>query len=117
MEIKNPKENRLNNWVSLSFKTGVLVSITLVAIGLILIGIFGTKELTPAVPLNQLLQEIVNLNATAIITLGILTLLLTPVVQIVLAIVAFSIAKDNLLLGICATLLCFLIFSLTLALT
>ena len=116
MEGKNLRESRLNNWISLSFKVGVAVSLTLVVIGLVLIGIAGAKNIEPTVPLTQLPQEILKLNAMAIITLGILTLLLTPIVQIVAAMVTFSIDRDKLYLGISITLLCVLAFSLVLAL-
>ena len=116
MENKNLKESRLNNWVSLGFKLCTVVSITLVVIGLILITIVGTKVIEPMVPLNQLPQGILKLNASAIITLGILTLLLTPIFQVVVAIVNLSIDRDKLYLGISIALLCVLIFSLVLAL-
>ena len=116
MENRNPTKSRLDNWVSLSFKVGVAVSLTLVVIGLVLIGIAGAKNIEPTVPLTRLPQEILKLNATAIITLGILTLLLTPIVQIVAAMVTFSIDRDKLYLGISITLLCVLAFSLVLAL-
>jgi len=116
MENKNLKESRLNNWVSLGFKLCTVVSITLVVIGLILITIVGTKVIEPMAPLNQLPQGILKLNASAIITLGILTLLLTPIFQVVVAIVNLSIDRDKLYLGISIALLCVLIFSLVLAL-
>jgi len=116
MENRNLRESRLDNWVRLSFKVGVAVSLALVVIGLVLIGIAGGKNIEPTVPLTQLPQEILKLNATAIITLGILTLLLTPILQIVAAMVTFAIDRDKLYVGVCMTLLCVLAFSLVLAL-
>jgi uncharacterized membrane protein len=116
MESTNLRKSRLNNWVSLSFKVGVAVSLTLIVIGLVLIGIAGAKVVEPTVPLTQLPQEILKLNATAIITLGILTLLLTPILQIVAAMATFSIHRNKLYLGISITLLSILAFSLMLAL-
>lgn len=116
MEVENLKESRLSNWVSLSFKLGIVVSLTLVVIGLILFSIAGAKEIEPTVPLNQLPRGILELKATAIITLGILTLLLTPILQVVVAIANFSIDRDKLYLGISIIVLCVLVFSLVLAL-
>lgn len=116
MEAENLKESRLSNWVSLSFKLGIVASLTFVVIGLILFSIAGAKEIEPMVPLNQLPQGILELNATATITLGILILLLTPILQVVVAIATFSINRDKLYLGISITVLCVLVFSLVLAL-
>jgi len=116
MENSNPKEDRLNSWVSLGFKLGVMISLALVIVGLILTAIAGAKDNQPVGPLSDLPQELLELNPMAIITLGILVLLLTPIVQVVVALVTFSIDRDRLYLGICITLLCILTLSLTLAL-
>jgi len=116
MRDDNLKYSHLNNWSSLSLKLGVAISLTLVIIGLILIGITGAKGVEPIVPLNQLPQEILALNAIAIITLGILVLLFTPILQIGIAIVTFSRDRDKLYLGISLALLCILASSLLLAL-
>jgi len=116
MRDDNLKHSHLNNWSSLSLKLGVAISLILVIIGLILIGTTGAKGVEPIVPLNQLPQEILALNAIAIITTGILILLLTPILQVVIAIVTFSRDRDKLYLGISLTLLCILASSLLLAL-
>lgn len=116
MKTKNLTEGRLDNRVSLSFRLGVMVSLALVVVGLALVAIAGAKDIEPTPPLSQLLEGILKLDAAAIITLGILTLLLTPVVQVIVALVIFSIDRDKLYLGVCITLLCVLAFSLVLAL-
>lgn len=116
METKKAKENRLDNWVSLGFRLGVAISFALVIIGIILISIAGTTEIEPVVPLNHLPQKILELNAMATITLGILVLLLTPVLQVVVALVFFLVNKNKPYLGIVLALLCVLAFSITLAL-
>jgi len=116
MKTKNLTEGRLDNRVSLSFRLGVMVSLALVVVGLALLAIAGAKGIEPTVPLSQLLEGILNLDAVAIIALGILTLLLTPVLQVIVALVTFSIDRDKLYLGVCITLLCVLAFSLVLAL-
>jgi len=116
MRDDNLKYSHLSKWSSLSLKLGVAISLVLVIIGLILIGITGTKGVEPIVPLNQLPQEILALNAMAIITTGVLILLLTPILQVVIAIVTFSRDRDKLYLGISLALLCILASSLLLAL-
>jgi len=116
MRDDNLKYSHLNNWSSLSLKLGVAISLILVIIGLILIGTTGAKGVEPIVPLNQLPQEILALNAIAIITTGILILLLTPILQVVIAIVTFSKDRDKLYLGISLALPCIVASSLLLAL-
>lgn len=110
------KEKRLDNWVSLSLKLGIAVSLALAAIGLILVSLAGTKEIESIVPLNQLLKGIIELKATAIITAGILILMLTPLMPLLIAIATFSTERNKLYLGISIIVLCFLALSLALAL-
>ena len=117
MEASKLKNGSLNSWVSLGFILSIIIAIALVAIGLILSSIAGTKEIGPMIPLNQLPKEILNLNAPAIISLGILILLLTPILQVVVAIVNLLIERNNLYAAISIALLCVLIFSLVLALS
>ena len=116
MGDKNTKGNRLNNWVSFNFKLGIVVCLTLVVIGIILIVITGVKDTGPVISIDQIPQGILNLDPIAIITLGILTLLITPIMQIVVAAVTFSTDRDKLYLGVSVALLCTLILSFILAL-
>lgn len=110
MENTKFDENRLNNWVSLSFKLGITVSLALVVIGLIiLLSLSGAKGIQPLVRLDQI-------PAAIVISIGILILLLTPLIQVIVAIVLFSIAKNRLFLGISVAVLCFAAVSLALAL-
>jgi len=110
MENLKFDDNRLNNWVSLGFKLGIAVSLALVIIGLIiLLSISGTKDIQPLVRLDQI-------PAAIVISVGILILLLTPIIQVIVAIVFFSIARNRLFIGISIAVLCFAAISLVLAL-
>lgn len=110
MENTKFDESRLNNWVSLGFKLGIAVSLALVVIGLIiLLSLSGAKDIQPLVRLDQI-------PAAIVISVGILILLLTPIIQVIVAIVFFSIAKNRLFLGISVAVLCFAAISLALAL-
>jgi uncharacterized membrane protein len=110
MEYRNLNESRLNNWVSLIFKLGIAVSLALVVIGLIiLLSLSGAKDIQPLVRLEQI-------PAAIVISVGILILLLTPIIQVIVAIVFFSITKNRLFLGISVAVLCFAAISLALAL-
>ena len=110
MENRNLEESRLNNWVSLTLRLGVSVSLALIVIGFIVL--FITSDASDIQPLVRLDQ----IPAAIVISVGILILLLTPIIQIIVAIVLFSIAKDRLFIGISAAVLCFAATSLILAL-
>jgi uncharacterized membrane protein len=110
MENMKSDESRLNNWLSLGFKLGIAVSLALVIIGLIiLLSISGAKNIQPLVRLEQI-------PAAIVISVGILILLLTPIIQVIVAIVLFSKARNKLFIGISVAVLCFAAISLALAL-
>ena len=110
IEDRNLKESHLNNWVSLTLRLGVAVSLTLILIGFItLLIISSAKDIQPLAKLDQIPVAIV-------ISVGILLLLLTPIIQVIVSIVLFSIARDRLFIGISIAVLCFAVISLALAL-
>lgn len=116
VEGKSNKENRLNNWVSLSLKICIWISLGLVIIGIAVAGLDNQKSIETLVPLDQLAQAIIQFNAAAIITLAILILLFTPVLQIMLAMVVLLREKDRIYSGICLLLLCVLAISIIVSL-
>ena len=110
--MENPKfdDSRLNNWVGLGFKLGIAVSLALVIIGLIiLLSLSGAQDIQPLVRLEQI-------PAAIVISVGILILLLTPIIQVVVAIVLFSRARNRLFIGISIAVFCLAAVSLVLAL-
>ncbi|MBM3141737.1 MAG: DUF1634 domain-containing protein [Chloroflexi bacterium] len=110
MENTKFDESRLNNWVSLGFRLGIAVSLALVIIGLIiLLSISGAKNIQPLVRLDQI-------PAAIVISVGILILLLTPIIQVIVAIVLFSMARNRLFLGISIAVFCFAAISLVIVL-
>lgn len=110
MENMKSDESRLNNWLSLGFKLGIAVSLALVIIGLIILfSISGAKNIQPLVRLEQI-------PAAIVISVGILILLLTPIIQVIVAIVLFSKARNKLFIGISVAVFCFAAISLVIAL-
>jgi uncharacterized membrane protein len=110
--VKNTKwdELRLKNWVSLAFRVGIAISLTLVVIGsIILVYISGFKSIQPLVRLDQI-------SAAIVINIGILVLLLVPVVQVILSIIFFSMKRNRLFIGISVAVLCLSAISIVLAL-
>ncbi len=106
----------MDNWASLSLRIGVIVSLALIGIGLVLTSLAETKLVEPAVPPGQLLQSTIELKAAALITNGILALLLTSILPVLIAIVTFLRDRNKLYLGISITVLCILAVSFLLAL-
>jgi uncharacterized membrane protein len=110
MENMKPDESRLNNWLSLGFKLGIAVSLALVIIGLIILfSVSGAKNIQPLVRLEQI-------PAAIVISVGILILLLTPIIQVILAIALFSKARNKLFIGISVAAFCLAAVSLFIAL-
>jgi uncharacterized membrane protein len=103
-------EVQLKNWVSLVFRIGVIISLTLIVIGsIILIYISGFKDMQPLVKLEQI-------PAAIVISIGILVLLLVPLLQVVLSVVFFSINKNRVFIGISLAVFCLAAISLILLL-
>jgi uncharacterized membrane protein len=110
--MKNMKsdESRLNSWLSLGFKLGIAVSLALVIIGLIiLLSISGVNNTQPLVRLEQI-------PAAIVISVGILILILTPIIQVIVAIVLFSKARNKLFIVISVAVFCLAAVSLVIAL-
>ena len=116
MTVNNIKDKLLNRWVSFNLKIGLVLSLSLIIIGLILLMISDYDEAVPALSLNQLTQEILRLNPVAIIMLGIIFLLLTPISQIITAAINFVRIRDKKFCYISLILLLFLLLSFIIAL-
>jgi uncharacterized membrane protein len=100
------EEDRLKNWLSLGFRVGIAVSLTLIAIGfIILIYISGFRNIQPQVRLEQI-------PAAIVISIGVLVLLLVPIMQVILSIVFFSVNRNRLFIIISVAVLCFAAISL-----
>ncbi|MDZ4828666.1 MAG: DUF1634 domain-containing protein [Phycisphaerae bacterium] len=97
-------ERVIAGWLRL----GVFASVTLIAIGFVVSSIHNPGYLTDpeafrrlTAPgsffphtISDLVAELLSLRGRAIITLGIIVLVLTPVVRVVLSIIAFAADRD-----------------------
>lgn len=116
-KTENPQATHLYNWISFTLKLSMAVSLVLLIIGLIMLSINGTELTKATIPLNQLWLGIIKLDPLAIITSGIVILLLVPLLGVTVAAIAFLVERDKFYLGISITVLCILLISLVLALT
>jgi len=110
-------DNRLYKWLYSTYRLGMAFSLCVVVFGFILLGVTKAELTDPVVPPSQFFQRISELDPLAIITLGILILVLIPFSSVILAVVNFLRGKDKLYLGISIAVLCVLFLSLFLALT
>jgi len=106
------KSSNLHNWLSLSLKVGVFLAFVLITIGSTILCTTKNVGADLIVPLNELVGKITNFDAVIVISLGIVVLLFTPIIQIIIAVVKFAFDQDKLYLGICLVLLCVLAISL-----
>ena len=110
MNNRDLKESRLSNWASLTFRLGIAVSLALIIIGFIILFIIsGAEGIQPLGRLDQI-------PAAIVISVGILLLLLTPIIQVIINVALFSIARDRLFIGISIAVLCLSAISLAIAL-
>jgi len=116
MGAVSSKDNRLYKWLYFTLRSGIACSLCLVCLGFILASITKAELTDAVIPPDQFFHRILELDPLAIITLGILILVLTPLSSIVLAMIAFLMEKDKLYLGISIAIVCILVLSLVLAL-
>ncbi|MBA7600400.1 hypothetical protein ES703_07451 [subsurface metagenome] len=116
MKAVSSKDNRLYKWLYFTFRIGVACCLCLVSLGFILAIITGAEFTDRVVPPSQFFHRISELDPLAIITLGILILMLTPFSGVILSVVTFLMEKNKLYLGISVAVLCVLLLSLALAL-
>ncbi len=116
MKAVSSKDNRLHKWLYLTFRIGTVCSLCFLSLGFILAIITKAEFTDRVVPPSQFFHRISEMDPLAIITLGILVLVLTPFSGVILAVVTFLMAKDKLYLGISMAVLCILVLSLVLAL-
>jgi len=116
VKVASANDSRLYKWLYFTFRVGIACSLCLVLLGFILSGITKTEFTDTVIPSSQFSHRLLELDPLAIITLGILILVLTPLLSVVLAMVNFLMEKDKLYLGISIAIVCILVLSLVLAL-
>lgn len=111
------KDDKLYTWISLGLRSGVFVTLGLMAIGLTMLAISESEATDAVIPLSELPQRVLSPDANVISSLGIAVLLLTPILQVVIAAARFANYRDRRYLGISLALLCLLALSLFLSAT
>jgi uncharacterized membrane protein len=83
--------NRVVRWVLL---TGVVASVSLIAVGLLLLLVTAAPHRDHVLPVGQALAEALHFRPTPWLDLGILVLMFTPIVRVVAALVVYVRERD-----------------------
>lgn len=81
-------------------RVGVMISSSLILIGLLLLYIKGGENFYSNISLGAILNGLKNFNPYSIIMLGLLVLIITPVLRVISSIFVFYIEKDFLYMKI-----------------
>lgn len=85
-------ERRLDRYVSMVLRAGMLLSVAVMAIGLLLYVL--SPGPADSIPLDRLPEELMNGSSVAVISLGILLLILTPLARVVAAALVFAADRE-----------------------
>ncbi len=114
------KDRDLQQLVGNLLRWGVIIAMSLVVAGLLLY-LFqrgeGAVNYTEFNPLRfqgfaHLFQGLSNADYHAVIQLGVMVLIATPVMRVVLALIGFALEKDRLYVTVSMIILCVILFSI-----
>jgi len=94
------EKQKLNWYVRLVLFSGMILSVSLLIIGLVAFFISPTGCSDVTIPLDQIPGEIVKGNPVAILNLGIVLLIATPMMRVIIALAVFMAEKDSRYAGI-----------------
>ncbi|MGD0818266.1 MAG: DUF1634 domain-containing protein [Methanomassiliicoccales archaeon] len=100
---------RLNRTMHLVLITGMVLSFGTMVVGLVMYAATPTEGTT--LPLDKILDGIIRGNPIAVIDLGIILLIATPLVRIIAAGITFGLEKDYRFLGIAMFVLAMIILA------
>ncbi len=101
---------RLNRTMYLVLVTGMVLSFSIMVIGLLMYAVSPTEGTT--LPIDKILDGIVQGNPIAVIDLGIVLLIATPLVRIIAAGITFGLEKDYRFLGIALFVLAMIVLAI-----
>jgi uncharacterized membrane protein len=110
------KLHRLNRRIGLALRVGIVISLMLIAGGLILFFLSGAPHTAPLTPVISLAQGLAALNPAALITAGLIIILLLPTAILILSLAHFAAERERQPVIVCIVLLMMLAISLILVL-
>ena len=86
----------MNQLLTRVLKSGLYSSLAITALGLILVALQGIPAAqVRALPVTELLPRLLRGDGTAVLDLGLVLLMLTPVARVVAAVYGFAIERDR----------------------
>lgn len=110
------KQRRLNRQISMLLRIGIIAAFVVILAGLIMIPLLHIQAPLASMPLSTLPTQLARLNPLALITAGILLVLVLPVIVIIMAFIYYINIRDRRMIIVCSILLAMLIFSFIYAL-
>lgn len=114
--LNTEKQRRLNRQISTVLRAGVAAAFVIILAGLILIPVLHSGPPMAVMTISALPAGLAGLNPLALITAGILVVLVLPVAVIIMASVYYINIRDRRMIILCGILLAMLIFSFIYAL-
>src|SRR5262245_62135519 len=111
-----PRDEQMDLLISYVLRSGVLLSAGLLILGALLYGVSALRGSAPASPsfphsLGDIFSGLARGDPMAVLSLGLLVLLLTPVARVLISIFAFARERDRLYVGITTLVLLILLVS------
>ena len=110
------KQRRLNRRISVALRAGVIAAFVIILAGLIMVPLLHSQSPMAVMTLSELPTGLAGLNPLALITAGILVVLVLPVAVIIMAFIYYINILDRRMIIVCSILLAMLIFSFIYAL-
>jgi uncharacterized membrane protein len=117
--MKPPTDKQLDTAIANMLRLGVTLAAAVVFLG----GILSLRNLTDAAPSyahfqpdtlptpSGLLHAVARLDPVAIIQLGLLLLIATPILRVIFCVVGFALQRDKLYVAVSSTVLLILLYS------
>ncbi|HVX13402.1 MAG TPA: DUF1634 domain-containing protein [Pirellulales bacterium] len=102
----------LEHWVHWTLLGGLGVSAVLLLMGLIAMLAQGLESASPHEPVGRLVHDALQFRGSAVTTLGLLVLMITPIVRVVVLLVGWAARRDWLFASVALAVLSLLVFSL-----
>ena len=116
LDSGHEKLHRHNRRISLALRAGIVVSLLLIAGGLILFFFSGAPHTAPLTPVTTLAAGLAAFNPAAFITAGLIVILLLPTVILIVSLAHFVATGERQPIIVCIILLAMLASSLILIL-
>ncbi len=112
-------DDRTYAWAAATLRLGMIAGFVAMGLGFVwwlAVGSPSGAQAAKVLPLERVPAELLALNPLALLNLGVLLLLATPVVTLVAQIITFAAARNWLYLGICLLIGAIILFSLAVSL-